>query len=75
MLRVRPAGDPRAVERAAHNLKGASANIGATVLAAVCAQIERHAHQAQPAGPANSCTSSTPSSPASVTPSATRPGA
>jgi len=47
LLRVVRNGDPRAAERAAHNLKGASANIGATVLAAVCAQIERHAHQAQ----------------------------
>ena len=42
-----PAGDARGAERAAHTLKGASANIGATALAAVCAQIERHARQAQ----------------------------
>jgi CheY-like chemotaxis protein/HPt (histidine-containing phosphotransfer) domain-containing protein len=33
-------GDPQAVERAAHTLKGSSANIGAVRVAEVCAQLE-----------------------------------
>ena len=38
-------GDCRAVERAAHTLKGASANVGATGLADVCAGLEMQAHK------------------------------
>jgi two-component system sensor histidine kinase/response regulator len=33
-------GDPRVVERAVHNLKGASANLGATTLAGLCGELE-----------------------------------
>ena len=33
-------GDPEALHRVAHALKGASANVGATTLATVCAEIE-----------------------------------
>jgi PAS domain S-box-containing protein len=33
-------GDPRVVERAVHNLKGASANLGATTLAELCGELE-----------------------------------
>ena len=38
-------GDVQAVERAAHTLKGASANVGAKVLADVCAAMETQARQ------------------------------
>jgi len=47
LLRVLHDGDASAVEHAAHTLKGASANVGASALADVCADIERHARQAQ----------------------------
>ncbi len=47
LLRVLHEGDAPAAEHAAHTLKGASANVGATALADVCADIERHARQAQ----------------------------
>ncbi|MGA2306745.1 MAG: response regulator [Acidimicrobiales bacterium] len=40
LARIVEVGDPRALERAAHSLRGASANIGATVLADVCAEME-----------------------------------
>jgi CheY-like chemotaxis protein/HPt (histidine-containing phosphotransfer) domain-containing protein len=40
LARVVEIGDSRALERAAHSLRGASANIGATALAAVCAEME-----------------------------------
>jgi len=33
-------GDPEALNRTAHALKGASANVGAVTLAGVCAEIE-----------------------------------
>jgi two-component system, sensor histidine kinase and response regulator len=33
-------GDPHVVERAVHNLKGASANLGATTLADLCGELE-----------------------------------
>ena len=33
-------GDPRVVERAVHNLKGASANLGASTLADLCGELE-----------------------------------
>ena len=33
-------GDPQVVERAAHTLKGASANLGATTLADLCGELE-----------------------------------
>lgn len=35
------------MERAAHTLKGASANVGATGLAAVCGEMERRGRSAQ----------------------------
>ena len=47
LLRVLHEGDAPAAEHAAHTLKGASANVGASALADVCADIERHARQAQ----------------------------
>ena len=40
LLRALDDGDAHAVERAAHTLKGASANVGATALVDVCAAIE-----------------------------------
>ena len=40
-------GDCHAVERTAHTLKGASANVGATGLAEVCAQVEMRAREGQ----------------------------
>jgi HPt (histidine-containing phosphotransfer) domain-containing protein len=43
LLRALRAGDATAVGRAAHSLKGASANVGALALADVCGDIERHA--------------------------------
>jgi PAS domain S-box-containing protein len=42
LLRVLGAGDAPALERAAHTLRGASANVGAKALAALCAEIEQH---------------------------------
>jgi two-component system, sensor histidine kinase and response regulator len=40
LVRIVEVGDSRALERAAHSLRGACANIGATVLADVCAEME-----------------------------------
>ena len=40
LAHVASEGDPEALHRAAHALKGASVNVGATALAAVCAEIE-----------------------------------
>jgi signal transduction histidine kinase/CheY-like chemotaxis protein/HPt (histidine-containing phosphotransfer) domain-containing protein len=40
LARIVEVGDSRALERAAHSLRGACANIGATVLADVCAEME-----------------------------------
>jgi two-component system, sensor histidine kinase and response regulator len=40
-------GDRDGIERTAHMLKGASANVGATGLADVCAGLEMRARQAQ----------------------------
>jgi two-component system, sensor histidine kinase and response regulator len=40
LFRVVGEGDPHALERAAHALRGASANIGASTLAAICAEME-----------------------------------
>jgi signal transduction histidine kinase/CheY-like chemotaxis protein/HPt (histidine-containing phosphotransfer) domain-containing protein len=40
LARIAEVGDSRALERAAHSLRGACANIGATVLADVCAEME-----------------------------------
>ena len=40
LVRVLDEGDPEALRRAAHALKGASANVGASALAEVCAQLE-----------------------------------
>jgi HPt (histidine-containing phosphotransfer) domain-containing protein len=36
-------GDPAALRAAAHTLKGSSATVGATALAAVCSDLEDHA--------------------------------
>ncbi len=40
LARIVEEGDSRALERAAHTLRGASANVGASALAAVCAEME-----------------------------------
>jgi DNA-binding response OmpR family regulator len=40
LVRTVEVGDSRALERTAHSLRGASANIGATALADVCAEME-----------------------------------
>ncbi len=45
LLRVLAEGDRDALERTAHTLKGASANVGASGLADVCAGLEQHARQ------------------------------
>ncbi len=47
LLRVVGQGDAHAVARAAHTLRGASANIGASALAAVCAEMETQGNFAQ----------------------------
>ena len=47
LLRVLQEGDAHAVERAAHTLKGASANVGANALVDVCGGIEAHARQGE----------------------------
>ena len=47
LIRVVSSGDTHALERAAHTLRGASANVGATAVAAVCAEIETRARTAQ----------------------------
>jgi two-component system sensor histidine kinase/response regulator len=47
LVRVVSAGDTHALERAAHTLRGSSANVGATALAAVCGEIETRARVAQ----------------------------
>ncbi len=47
LARVVDKGDTRALERAAHTLRGASANVGASALAAVCAEIETRGRLAQ----------------------------
>ena len=43
-------GDRKAMETAAHALKGSSANLGASVLAEKCHQLERQCREAIPAG-------------------------
>jgi len=40
LLQAREAGDAEALRRAAHALKGAGANVGATALAEICRQLE-----------------------------------
>jgi CheY-like chemotaxis protein/HPt (histidine-containing phosphotransfer) domain-containing protein len=40
LARIVEVGDSRALERAAHSLRGACANIGATALADICAEME-----------------------------------
>jgi two-component system sensor histidine kinase/response regulator len=47
LLRLLSEGDSDALERMAHTLKGASANVGAIGLADVCADLETRARQAQ----------------------------
>lgn len=47
LFRLRREGDWNAFERTAHTLKGASANVGATSLADVCASLELRAREAQ----------------------------
>jgi HPt (histidine-containing phosphotransfer) domain-containing protein len=47
LLRLVGEGDRDGIERTAHTLKGASANVGATGLADVCAGLEMRARQAQ----------------------------
>ena len=47
LLRLRGERDRNAFERTAHTLKGASANVGATGLADVCASLELRAREAQ----------------------------
>ena len=46
-------GDARAVERAAHALKGSSANLGASNFAEHCHQLEKLSANAVPAGAAS----------------------
>jgi two-component system sensor histidine kinase/response regulator len=46
--RVAGQGDTYALERAAHTLRGASAELGASALAAVCAEMEVHARSGRP---------------------------
>jgi two-component system, sensor histidine kinase and response regulator len=40
LVRLMDGGDPRGLERAAHTIRGASANVGAKELAAICAEME-----------------------------------
>ena len=47
LVRLLGEGDREAIERAAHTLKGASANVGATGLVDVCAGLEMRAHERQ----------------------------
>jgi two-component system, sensor histidine kinase and response regulator len=47
LLRDLDAGDSSALERTAHTLKGASANVGASAMAEVCAGLELRARHAQ----------------------------
>jgi hypothetical protein len=47
LVRLLGEGDGPALERTAHTLKGASANVGATGLADVCALLEKSAHEGQ----------------------------
>jgi PAS domain S-box-containing protein len=47
LVRVMGQGDVEAIQRAAHALRGASANIGATILASVCEQMEMAARLAR----------------------------
>jgi two-component system, sensor histidine kinase and response regulator len=47
LVRVLAEGDPGGLERAAHALKGASANVGAARLADLCAQMEARGRFAQ----------------------------
>jgi HPt (histidine-containing phosphotransfer) domain-containing protein len=47
LCRLRREGDWSTFERTAHTLKGASANVGATGLADVCASLELRAREAQ----------------------------
>jgi len=47
LLRVAGEGDAAALERAAHLLRGASANIGASALAALCAEMETQSRLAR----------------------------
>ncbi len=50
LLQALGEGDLPAAERAAHTLKGASANVGAAALAEVCAQVETQARSGEQHG-------------------------
>jgi len=47
LVRMIDEGDGRAVEQTAHTLRGASANVGASSMAQICAEIEMHGRSAQ----------------------------
>src|SRR5580658_4030536 len=47
LRRTLSAGDVAALERSAHTLKGASANVGASTLAQLCGALESHARMEQ----------------------------
>jgi HPt (histidine-containing phosphotransfer) domain-containing protein len=47
ILRLLGEGDCDSLERSAHTLKGASANVGATALADACAELEMRAREAR----------------------------
>jgi HPt (histidine-containing phosphotransfer) domain-containing protein len=47
LVRLLGEGDGPAIERTAHTLRGASANVGATGLADMCAELETRAHHGE----------------------------
>jgi HPt (histidine-containing phosphotransfer) domain-containing protein len=50
LVRAIGEGDTQALERAAHKLRGASANVGAIVLVEICAELEARGHAARLGG-------------------------